>query len=131
MGQPGGSRLEPGEWLCPRAAKGCNSRRTSARSWSTITDAPAKLAPAASIRALAARAWGATILDAISLTTAEVRLSSASLGDGLEELGSFCERLAAADQRLAKAKDELGIIGHLVRRPRRVEGQLDLDLLHA
>src|SRR5918994_7899338 len=39
----------------------------------------------------------------------------------------------AADytRRLAEAEDELGVVGHLVRRPRRVERQLDLDLLHA
>jgi hypothetical protein len=30
---------------------------------------------------------------------------------------------------LAEAEDELRVVGHLVRRPRRVEGQLELDLL--
>src|SRR5215213_11644151 len=37
---------------------------------------------------------------------------------------------AEAQKWLAEAEDELRVVGHLVRRPRRIPGQLDLDVLH-
>src|SRR3954454_18585608 len=44
-----------------------------------------------------------------------------------------CRRWQARNSsgRLAEAEDELRVVGHLVRRPRRVPRELDLDVLDA